>query len=60
MQFHIPYHVYSDKYPSKRLAVYHAIRDCITSEVLVMNTRLPSSRKFPRWVQLVNMVRNPV
>ncbi|MBN3525833.1 PLP-dependent aminotransferase family protein [Paenibacillus apiarius] len=46
MQFHIPYHVYTDKYPSKRLALYHAIRDCITSEVLVMNTRLPSSREL--------------
>lgn len=46
MQFHIPYHMYTQKYPSKRLALYYAIRDCIASGVLVMDMRLPSSREM--------------
>lgn len=46
MHFHIPYHMYTRKYPSKRLALYSAIRDCIASGVLVTGTRLPSSREM--------------
>ncbi|RXZ78667.1 PLP-dependent aminotransferase family protein [Paenibacillaceae bacterium] len=46
MQFHIPYHVYSSEYPTKRLALYHAIRDSIASGILHENTKLPSSREL--------------
>ncbi|TDG00276.1 PLP-dependent aminotransferase family protein [Paenibacillus piri] len=46
MQFHIPYHVYTDKYPTKRLALYHAIYDYIVSGVLEVHTRMPSSREL--------------
>ncbi|MFD3269271.1 PLP-dependent aminotransferase family protein [Paenibacillus dendritiformis] len=46
MQFHIPYDMYTQKYPSKRLALYYAIRDYIASGVLVIDTRLPSSREM--------------
>lgn len=46
MQFHIPYHIYTQKYPTKRLALYYAIRDCIASGVLVIDKRLPSSREI--------------
>lgn len=46
MQFHIPYHSYLDQYPSKRLALYHAIRDSIAEQVFVKDTRLPSSREM--------------
>lgn len=46
MQFHIPYHICAQKYPTKRLALYYAIRDCIASGVLVIDTRLPSSREM--------------
>ncbi|WP_374016903.1 GntR family transcriptional regulator [Paenibacillus thiaminolyticus] len=46
MQFHTPYHIYIEKYPSKRLALYSAIRVCIASGVLAIDTRLPSSREM--------------
>ena len=46
MPFHMPYHLYTQKYPSTRLALYYAIRDSIASGVLVMDTRLPSSREM--------------
>ncbi|WP_259392266.1 GntR family transcriptional regulator [Paenibacillus thiaminolyticus] len=46
MQFHIPYHISTQKYPSKRLALYYAIRDCTASGVLVIDMRLPSSREM--------------
>ncbi|WP_289354922.1 PLP-dependent aminotransferase family protein [Paenibacillus sp. S-12] len=46
MQFHIPYYSYLAQCSSKRLALYQAIRDCITSQVLVMETKLPSSREL--------------
>lgn len=46
MQFHIPYHSYLAQTSSKRLALYQAIRDCITSQVLTVDTKLPSSREL--------------
>ncbi|GAA3404902.1 PLP-dependent aminotransferase family protein [Paenibacillus hodogayensis] len=46
MQFHIPYHLYTDSYPTKRLALYHALRDCIVSGMLGVDTKLPSSREL--------------
>lgn len=44
MQFQIPFHSYSGKYATKRLALYHAIRDSIIHLVLPYRTKLPSSR----------------
>ncbi|WP_036708676.1 PLP-dependent aminotransferase family protein [Paenibacillus pinihumi] len=46
MQFHIPYHVYTEKFSKKRLALYHALYDSIVSGVLEAGTRLPSSREL--------------
>ncbi|WP_028547541.1 MocR-like pyridoxine biosynthesis transcription factor PdxR [Paenibacillus sp. UNC451MF] len=46
MHFHIPYHGYVLKQPTKMLALYHALRDTIVDGVLLYGTKLPSSREM--------------
>ncbi|NOU96284.1 aminotransferase class I/II-fold pyridoxal phosphate-dependent enzyme [Paenibacillus sp. LMG 31456] len=46
MHFQIPYHSYYERYSSKLLAFYHALRDSIVGGVLPLHTRLPSSREL--------------
>ncbi|MBJ6360356.1 PLP-dependent aminotransferase family protein [Paenibacillus sp. GCM10012307] len=52
MQFHIPYHVYTEKYATKRLSLYNALYDSIVSGVLAVGTRLPSSRELAAMYQM--------
>lgn len=44
MQFHIPYELYKDRYPTKSAALYHALRDSMVKGTLPVRTRLPSTR----------------
>ncbi|WP_277713266.1 winged helix-turn-helix domain-containing protein [Paenibacillus mucilaginosus] len=46
MHFHIPYHSNLERYPTKLLALYHALRDSIVEGVLERGTRLPSTREL--------------
>ncbi|MCZ8519192.1 MULTISPECIES: MocR-like pyridoxine biosynthesis transcription factor PdxR [Paenibacillus] len=46
MHFHISYHSNLDRYPTKLLALYHALRDGIVGGVLGFGMRLPSTREL--------------
>ncbi|MCR8629739.1 PLP-dependent aminotransferase family protein [Paenibacillus radicis (ex Xue et al. 2023)] len=46
MHFQIPYHSYYERYSTKLLAFYHALRDSIVDGVLPLHTKLPSSREL--------------
>ncbi|GLI09645.1 GntR family transcriptional regulator [Paenibacillus tyrfis] len=46
MHFHIAYHAYLEKYPTKLLALYHALHDGVTGGVLAYGLRLPSTREL--------------
>jgi GntR family transcriptional regulator / MocR family aminotransferase len=44
VQFQIAFASYSEKHPTKTLALYHALRDAIVAGVWTRGTRLPSTR----------------
>lgn len=46
MDFQIPYASYVEKYSTKTLALYHALRDSIVAGLWPHETRLPSTRRM--------------
>lgn len=44
MHFQLQYHSYTEIYPTKLLALYHALRNAVVDQIVPAGTRLPSSR----------------
>ncbi|CAG7647645.1 PLP-dependent aminotransferase family protein [Paenibacillus allorhizosphaerae] len=60
MHFQIPYYSYRERYDTKLLALYHALKDTITGGVLAYDSRIPSTRELAQLYGLSRGTANQV